>query len=84
MSVSLIRRKKSKESYKSVYRNLLGLLLTRGVLLGILVGVYRPVLQILPMQTKKCNFSHPFSDQTSKIHIRFQIWALGKNNVIIT
>ena len=55
-----------------MYRNLLGLLLTRGVLLGILVEVYRLVLQILPISDQKCNFSHPFSDQTSKIHIRFQ------------
>ena len=35
-----------------------------------LVGVCRPVLQILTLfQTKKCNFPPPFSDQTSKIHI---------------
>ena len=32
-----------------------------------LVGVCRPVLQILTLfQTKKCHFPHPFSDQTSK------------------
>ena len=30
-----------------------------------LVGVYRPLLQILTLfQTKKCHFPHPFSDQT--------------------
>ena len=30
-----------------------------------LVGVYRPVLQILTLfHTKKCHFPHPFSDQT--------------------
>ena len=50
-----------------------------------LVGVCRRVLQILTrFQTKKCNFSHPFSDQTSKIHTRFQTWPLGRNYVIIT
>ena len=32
------------------------------VLLGILGGVGRPVLQILP---QLCHFSHSFSDQTS-------------------
>ena len=48
-----------------------------------LVGVCRPVLQILTLfQTKKCNFPHPFSDQTSKIHTRFQTWPLGRNYVI--
>ena len=50
-----------------------------------LVGVCRPVLQILTrFQTKKCNFPHPFSDQTSKIHTRFQTCPLGRNYVIIT
>ena len=39
------------------------------VLLGILGGVCSPVLQIL---TQLCHFSHSFSDQTSKIHTRFQ------------
>ena len=33
---------------------------------------------------KKCNLPHPFSDQTSKIHTRFQTWPLGRNFVIIT
>ena len=48
-------------------------------------GCARLVLQILTrFQTKKCNFPHPFSDQTSKIHIRFQTWPLGRNYVIIT
>ena len=42
-------------------------------------GGYRPVPQILTrFQTKKCNFPHPFSDQTSKIHTRFQTWPLRK------
>ena len=45
------------------------------------MGVCRPVLQF---QTKKCNFPHPFSDQTSKIHARFQTWPLNRNYVIIT
>ena len=45
----------------------------RGVLLGILGEVCRTVLQILTrFQTIKCNFPHPFSDQTSKIHIVFR------------
>ena len=45
-----------------------------------LVRVCYPVLQILTLfQTKKCNFPHPFSDQTSKIHIRFHTWPLGRN-----
>ena len=38
----------------------------------------------LYFRPKKCNFPHPFSDQTSKIHTRFQTWALGRNYVIIT
>ena len=43
------------------------------------------VLQILTLfQTKTCNFPHPFSDQTSKIHTRFQTWPLARNYVIIT
>ena len=50
-----------------------------------LVGVRRPVLQILTLfQTKKCYFPHPFSDLASKIHTRFQTWPLGRNYVIIT
>ena len=37
-----------------------------------LVGVRYPVQVQIPtlFQTKKCCFPHPFSDQTSKIHIR--------------
>ena len=50
-----------------------------------LMGVCRLVLQILTLlQTKKCHFPPQFSDQTSKIHTRFQIWPLGRNYVIIT
>ena len=46
----------------------------------LLVGVCCPVLKILTrFQTKKCNFRHPFSDQTG-----FQTWPLGRNYVIIT
>ena len=37
-----------------------------------------------PISDQKYNFPHPFSDQTSKIHIRFQTWPLGRNYVIIT
>ena len=41
-----------------------------------LVGLCRPVLQILTrFQTKKCYFPYLFSDQTSKIHTRFQTWG---------
>ena len=41
-----------------------------------LEGVCRPVLQIPTLfQTRKFNFPQPFSDQTSKIHTRFQTWA---------
>ena len=50
-----------------------------------LVGVCRPVPQILTQfQTKKCNFPHPFSEETFKIHTRFQTWPLRRNYVIIT
>ena len=50
-----------------------------------LVGVCRPVLQILTLfQTKKGNFPHPFSGQTFNIHTRFcQICPLSRNYVII-
>ena len=55
-----------------------------GYLREFLVGVCRLVLRILTrFQPKKCHFPHPFSDQTSKIHTRFQIWPLGRNYVII-
>ena len=48
------------------------------------MGVCCPVLQILTLfQTKKCHFPHLFSDQTSKIHTRFQTWPLGRNYVCI-
>ena len=48
------------------------------------VVVCRLVLQILTLfQTKNCNFPHPFSDQTSEIHTRFQTWPLGRNYVIM-
>ena len=50
-----------------------------------LVGVCRPVLQILTLfQTKKCNFPHLFSDQTSNVHTSFQTWPSGRNYVIVT
>ena len=40
-----------------------------------LVGVWCPVLRILTLlQTKKCHFPHPFSDQISKIHTHFRTW----------
>ena len=37
-----------------------------------------------PILTKKCNFLHPFSDQTSKIQTIFKTWPLGGNYVIIS
>ena len=47
----------------------------RGALLGILGGGWCPVLRILILlQTKKCYFPHPFSDQISKIHTHFRTW----------
>ena len=49
------------------------------------LGCVARFLQILTLfQNKKYNFPHPFSDQTSKIHTRFQTWRLGRNYVIIT
>ena len=52
----------------------------RGYPWEFLVGLCRPVLQILALFTaKKCHLQHPFSDQTSKIHTRFQTWPLGGN-----
>ena len=42
-----------------------------------------PGSQILTLfLTKKCHFPHPFSDQTSKIHSRFQTWPLGRNYML--
>ena len=58
-----------------------------GVLLGILGGGVPPCSPNpgpRRFQDKKCYFPHPFSDQTSKIHTRFQTWPLGGNYVIIT
>ena len=53
--------------------------------LGILGGVCQPVLLIHTLfQTEKCHFRDPFSDQTSKIHTRFQTWPFSRNYVIIT
>ena len=46
--------------------------------------VCRPLLQILTLFKKKCHFPLSFPDQTSKLHTRFQTWALGRNYVIIT
>ena len=50
-----------------------------GVLLGILAG-----LCLTLYQTKKCYFPYLSSEQTSKIHTRFQTLPLGGNFVIIT
>ena len=47
----------------------------KGVVLGILGGGWCPVLRILTLlQTKKCDFPHPFSEQISKIHTHFRTW----------
>ena len=52
----------------------------RGIVLGIFGGSVPPGSPILALfQTKKCNFPHPFSDQTSKFHTHFQTWPLGRN-----
>ena len=41
------------------------------------MGVCRPILQIQTLfQTKKCHFSHPFSDLASKTHTHSQTWPL--------
>ena len=48
------------------------------------MGVCHPVLQILTPFQNKCNFPHPFSDHTSKIHTHSQTRPLGRNYVIIT
>ena len=57
----------------------------RGVLLGILGGVVPPYSPNPdPISDKKCPFPHSFSDQTSKIHTRFQTFPSGRNYVIIT
>ena len=44
--------------------------------LEFLVGVWCPVLRILMtlLQTKKCHFPHPFSDQISNILTHFRTW----------
>ena len=56
-----------------------------GVHLGTLGGVVPPGSPSPdPISDQKTSFSHPFSDQTSKIHTSFQIWPLGRNYVIIT
>ena len=45
-----------------------------------LVGVCRPVLQILTQfQTKIFHLPHPFSDLASKIHTRFQTFVVSND-----
>ena len=58
----------------------------RGVLLGILSGgaCAARFSKSWPYFRPKNVIPHPFSDQTSKIHTRFQTLPLGKNYVIIT
>ena len=47
-----------------------------GVLLGILGGGVPPGSPNPdPISDQKCNFPHPFSDETSKIHSCFQTWG---------
>ena len=57
-----------------------------GVLLGILSGgaCAARFSKSWPYFRPKNVIPHPFSDQTSKIHTRFQTFPLGKNYVIIT
>ena len=56
-----------------------------GVLLGILGGGVPPGSSNPdPISDQKCNFPHPFSDQKSKIHTRFNTRPLGRNYVITT
>ena len=44
----------------------------------------RLVLRILTLfQTKKCHFSHPFSDLASKIHTCFQTWGWSQNTTYV-
>ena len=54
-------------------------------LLGILCAGCRPVIQILTLfQTKKCHFSHSFSDLTSKkICHHYLDWNTNKNDFLI-
>ena len=48
-------------------------------------GCAAPFFKFWPyFRPKKCNFLHPFSHQTSKIHIPFKTWSLGRNYVIST
>ena len=55
------------------------------LLLGIFGGGVRPSSSNPdPISDQKSHFPHPFSDQTSKIHTRFQTWPLDRNHVIIT
>ena len=56
-----------------------------GLLLGVLGGVVPPDSPNPdPISDKKCPFPHSFSDQTSKIHTRFQTCPSGRNYVIFT
>ena len=62
----------------------IGTTTSRGFSWEFLVGVCRPVLQILTLfQTKKWHFPHPFSDLAFKIHTHFQTWS-PRNFVVIT
>ena len=55
-----------------------------GLLPGILGGSVPPGSPNPdPIQTLKCYFPHPFSDQTSKIHTHFQTWPLGRNYYLV-
>ena len=56
-----------------------------GLLPGILGGSVPPGSPNPdPISDWKMSLPHPFSDQTSKIHTRFQTCPLGRNYVIIT
>ena len=63
----------------------IGTTTSRGFSWEFLVGVCRPVLQILTLfQTKKWHFPHPFSDLAFKIHTHFQTWFFLTNSIKIS
>ena len=63
----------------------IGTTTSRGFSWEFLVGVCRPVLQILTLfQIKKWHFPHPFSDLAFKIHTHFQTWFFLTNSIKIS
>ena len=79
-------KSREKPRYRSTLKISWGLALSNwapgGVLLGILAGGVPPGSPNPdPLSDRKMSFPELFSDQTSKIHTRFQTWPLGRNNV---